>query len=237
MKLDERKIICRRALREIQADDIVNLGIGLPEGISIVANEYGVFERMKLTVEAGVIGGIPAGGLNFGTAYNPECFIDQPSQFDYYDGGGLDVAFLGMAQADKYGNVNVSKFGKRLAGCGGFIDISHSTKKVVFCGTFTSGGLEIKVSGGRLEIVSEGEHKKFLDSVEQITFNGRYAKSKGHEIMFITERCVFELTGTGMLLTEVASGIDIDRHIKKQMDFIPDIARNLKIMDSSFFID
>ncbi len=193
MALDERKIIALRAFKEINDGDIVNLGIGLPEGISLVANEQGLLSKLNLTVEAGIIGGIPTGGLSFGAAYNPESIINQPSQFDFYDGGGLDITFLGMAQVDKNGNVNVSKFVKKLPGCGGFINISQNTKKVVFCGTFTSSGLKVKIENKKLKILNEGLHKKFIDSVEQITFSGQYAIEKNHTILYVTERCVFEL--------------------------------------------
>jgi len=231
----ERKIICTRALAEIKDNDVVNLGIGLPEGISMVANEKGVFGRMNLTVEAGTNGGIPAGGLSFGASFNPACIINQPSQFDFYNGGGLDIAFLGMAQADSKGNVNVSKFGKKLAGCGGFIDITQNTKKVVFCGTLTSGGLEIKIEDKKLKIVTEGIHRKFINNVEQITFSGDYAREKNHDVLYITERCVFKLAGQGIMIIEIAPGIDLERDILGNIDFKPEISPKLKIMDEEIF--
>lgn len=237
MEFNERKIICRRALNEISKNAIVNLGIGLPEGISLVANEIGMLQEMKLTVEAGTIGGIPASGLSFGAAYNPECVIDQPSQFDFYDGGGLDIAFLGMAQVDGYGNVNVSKFGDRLAGCGGFINITQSTEKVVFCGTLKSSELEIEIYNGELQIKREGKYKKFVNKVEQITFSGDYAKLKNQDVLYITERGVFKLTGNGVMLIEIAPGIDLKKNIIEQMDFEPLISPELKIMDKAIFID
>jgi propionate CoA-transferase len=237
MILDERKIICRRALKEISNNAIVNLGIGLPEGISIVANESGMLEKIKLTVEAGTIGGIPASGLNFGAAYNPECIIDQPSQFDFYDGGGLDIAFLGMAQVDRYGNVNVSKFADRLAGCGGFINITQSTGKVVFCGTLKSGELKVEIDNGRIWIKKEGKYKKFIAAVEQITFSGEYSKLKNQDVLYITERGVFKLTDEGIMLVEIAPGIDLKKNIIEQMDFKPLISSELKFMDEEIFID
>jgi propionate CoA-transferase len=235
MPSDERKIICLRALHEIKDNDVVNLGIGLPEGISMVANEKGVFGKMNLTVEAGTNGGIPAGGLSFGASFNPACIINQPSQFDFYDGGGLDIAFLGMAQADCMGNVNVSKFGKKLAGCGGFIDITQNTKKVVFCGTLTSGGLKVSYGNKKLKIVKEGIHRKFVNEVEQITFSGSYAREKNHEILYITERCVFRLVAGGIMLTEIAPGIDVEKDILSNMDFKPEISQQLKIMNGDIF--
>ncbi len=235
LSLNERKIICRRALAEIKENMVVNLGIGLPEGISMVANEEGILDLMKLSVECGVIGGIPANGLSFGASYNPDCIIDQPAQFDFYDGGGLDITFLGMAQTDKQGNVNVSKFGHKIAGCGGFIDISQNTKKVVFCGTFTSGGLEISIDKAKLKIIKEGTHKKFIESVEQITFSGSYAFKNKQVVLYITERAVFELKDSRVVLTEIAPGMDIKKDIFSQMAFEPVISKQLKPMDEGIF--
>jgi propionate CoA-transferase len=237
MLLDERKVISRRAFKEIKDGYVVNLGIGLPEGISSVASEKGLFDSMHLSIESGITGGLPAGGLNFGTSYNPDSIIDQPSQFDFYDGGGLDIAFLGMAQADRFGNVNVSKFNNRLVGCGGFINISQNTKRVVFCGTFNSGELEVQISNGKLKILNEGKHKKFVGSVEQVTFSGDYAMLKQQDVLYITERAVFKLTDMGLTLTETAPGIDVKKQIIEQMGFEPVIAPDLKLMDKDIFID
>jgi len=235
LPLNERKIISRRAFLEIKDKAIVNLGIGMPEGVSIVANEEDATGLMKITVEAGAIGGVPAGGLSFGASYNPEAIIDQPYQFDFYDGGGLDIAILGMAQADRTGNVNVSKFAGKIAGCGGFINISQNSRKVVFCGTFTSGGLEIEVKNGLVDIRKEGKHKKFLNDVEHITFSGEYAARNGQDILYITERAVFKLSGRGLVLIEIAPGIDIEKDILSNMDFQPIISRELKTMPAVIF--
>jgi propionate CoA-transferase len=234
LPLDERKIIARRVARELPRGGVVNLGIGMPEGVAKVAAEEGVLDRVTLTAEPGIIGGIPASGLNFGAAVNPQAVIDQNQQFDFYDGGGLDLACLGMAQADAEGNVNVSRFGKRLAGAGGFINISQNARSLAFAGTFTAGGLEIAAEDGRLRIVKEGRDRKFIQRVEQITFSGLFARRKGQPVLFVTERCVFRLVERGLELTEVAEGVDLKTDILDLMDFRPHID-DLKIMHPTIF--
>lgn len=234
MKLDLRKIIARRAALELRTNAVVNLGIGMPEGIASVATEERVFDLLTLTAEPGVIGGIPASGLNFGAAINTQAIIDQPYQFDFYDGGGLDLAFLGLAQADREGNLNVSKFGARLAGAGGFINISQNAKRVAFVGSFTADGLRVDIADGRLAILAEGRSRKFVDHVEHRTFSGRYAARRGQPVLYITERCVFALTPDGLRLSEIAPGIDIERDILAHMDFQPLIG-DVKLMPAGLF--
>jgi len=215
---------------------VVNLGIGMPEGVADVAAEEKVIDLMTLTAEPGVIGGIPASGLNFGAAVNTQAIIDQPSQFDFYDGGGLDVAVLGLAQADAQGNLNVSKFGARLAGAGGFINISQSAREVIFVGTFTAGDLQVSVADGTVRIVSEGTCRKFVREVEHRTFSGERARRRGQRVLYVTERCVFRLVAAGGLeLIEIAPGIDLERDILGQMDFTPAIGAELRLMEPALF--
>ena len=234
MAMSERKIIARRAAMELRPNSVVNLGVGMPEGIASVAAEEKVADLMILTAEPGVIGGIPAGGFNFGAATNAQAVLDMAYQFDFYDGGGLDVAFLGLAQADREGNLNVSKFGPRLAGAGGFIDISQNAKKVVFCGTLTAGDLEISVVEGKLLIERDGRDKKFVNEVDHRTFSGPHAALNGRDVLYVTERCVFRLTREGLELIEVAPGVDIKRDIIDKMEFEP-IVRRPQVMDARIF--
>ncbi len=237
MEMSERKIIARRAAMELTPNAVVNLGIGMPEGVAAVATEERILDLMTLTAEPGVIGGIPQGGLNFGAAVNTSAIVDQPSQFDFYDGGGLDIAFLGLAQADAQGNLNVSKFGSKLTGAGGFINISQNAKKVVFVGTFTAGGLEVALQDGQLRILAEGRSGKFVQEVEHRTFSGQEALRRRQPVLYVTERCVFELSAEGVELIEVAPGIDIERDILALMAFKPVIRGTPRPMDPRIFRD
>jgi propionate CoA-transferase len=219
LQLDARKIIARRASLELAPNSIINLGIGLPDSIGRIANEEKIQDLITLTVDPGIIGGVPMSGPDFGAAVNYQAVIDHPSQFDLIDGGGLDAAFLGVAEADQQGNVNASRFGRRLSGCGGFINISQNSRKVVFMTTFSSSGLEIEIQDGRVRIGNEGKFFKFVDQVNQITFSGRGAAEKGQEVLYITERCVFRLTEKGLKVTEIAPGIDLERDILSKLPF------------------
>jgi propionate CoA-transferase len=231
----ERKVIARRAAMEIPPHSVINLGFGMPDGVASIVVEERLDDLTALTIEQGLVGGVPQGGVIFGCAANPEMIVDQPAQFDFYDGGGLDLTCLGAAQIDSRGNVNVSRFGGSFVGCGGFINISQNAKKVVFCGTFTAGGLKVAVRDGRLVIEQEGKHQKFIPQVEEITFSGEYATSVGQTVLYVTERAVFELTKEGLTLVEVAPGIDPEGDVIANMGFRPGVAKELKTMDSQIF--
>lgn len=238
-KMEPRKIVGRRALqeiiKEIDRGRIVTLGVGMPEFVGSVAEEEGVRDQLTLTVESGVIGGVPVYGLNFGASTNPDAIIDMPYQFDYYDGGGIDVTCVGMAQVDEQGNVNVSKLSTRIPGVGGFINVTQNTNIVIFCGTFTTGETDQEIKDGKLVIYKEGSIKKFVDSVEQVTFSARQAKARGQKVFYVTERAVFELTQDGIMLCEIAPGVDLETHILKNMEFKPIISKRLREMPVELF--
>ncbi|MBI4056161.1 MAG: acyl CoA:acetate/3-ketoacid CoA transferase [Elusimicrobia bacterium] len=235
LNLNERKVIARRAARELKGGEVVNLGSGIPEGIGSVLAEESRLEQVYLSLESGVNGGIPETQPDFGVSTNPEVILRADDQFAFYNGGGLDVTFLGFAQIDQEGNVNVSRFSGNLVGCGGFLDITQHTKKVVFCGTFNSGGLQISLMNSKLNILRQGAHRKFISRVEQVTFSGRYATRHAQKVLFITERCVFELQNGRLHLKEVAPGVDVQRDILNHMDFKPVISPDLTSMPEECF--
>jgi len=232
--MDQRRIIAARALKELPEGAIANLGIGVPEGIARLAAERDMLDQFTLTVESGPIGGMPAGGLSFGASVYPHAIIDQPAQFDFYDGRGLDYAALGAAQIDAEGNVNVSRFGDKFTGVGGFVNISQSARRLVFCGTFTAGGLKIAIDNGKVRIVTEGKVRKLVQHVEQVSFSAARSRKIGQEVLYVTERAVFQLTDQGLELIELAPGIDLDKHVLGQMDFEP-VIRQVKPMPEDVF--
>jgi propionate CoA-transferase len=233
--LDERTIIARRAAMELEPDSVINLGVGVPETIPAVAAAGGIAEEITQTVESGPLGGSASGGIDFGTAVNHEALVSSPQQFDFYDGGGLDVGFLGMAQVDPAGNVNVSAFESQVPGCGGFPNITQKAAQVVYCGTLTTGGLDVHAGDGELVVEQEGSQPKFLDSVQQVTFSGEYANEIGQPVVYVTERAVFELREAGLTLTEVAPGVDLETDVIDRMAFDPPVADGLTEMDPRLF--
>ena len=224
VELDDRKIIARRALFELTPNCVINVGVGsVPDQVPLVASEERIADLLTLTVDPGVIGGVPMSGLDFGAAVNYQAVIDHGSAFDFIDGGGLDAAFLGFGECDASGNVNASRFGRRIPGCGGFIDISQNAKKLIFVGTFSSGGLEVAIEDGRVRIIKEGKFPKFVERIGQTTFSAGYAQRWQQDVLYVTERCVFRLGASGLTLTEVAPGIDLERDILACLPFKPAI--------------
>lgn len=235
LPLDVRKVLARRAAMELRPHSVINLGIGVPEGVAVVAAEEGFGDQLTMTTESGVMGGIPCGGGSFGAGQNAMGILDMRTMFDFYDGGGLDLTVLGLAEVNAKGDINVGRFGPKTPGCGGFINISQNTGKVVFCGSFTSGGLELEIGGGRLRIVKEGRNRKFVERVQQVTYSGEYGASIDQDVLYVTERAVFRLTREGIVLTEIAPGVDLQKDVLDQMGFQPIISEDLKLMDSRIF--
>lgn len=236
LPFDPRKVIARRAALELYEGAVCNLGSGISTGIATVAAEEGCLDAITLTNEQGLIGGAPASGNEVGASRNFHAMIDQPYQFDFYDGGGLDVAFLSFAEVDGTGSVNVSRFSDRIIGPGGFINISQNAKKVVFSGTFTSGALDVAWPDGKTVISREGRDRKFVETLQQLTYSGLYAARVGQDALYVTERAVFRRNDKGRLeLIEIAPGIDLDRDVLARMDFRPDISPDLRLMDAALF--
>lgn len=237
MPMSIRKVIARRGAMELEPNCVINLGIGIPSGVGSVANEEGVAPLTTLSLESGPIGGVPVEGVGFAGSMNPEVLNSICDTFDLYDGGFLDMTFLGAAEIDAQGNVNVSKFGTRCPGPGGFINISQNTPKVFFMGSFCAGKSRIEVADGQLHILEDGPGVKFIDKVQQITFSADYARKTGQSVMYITERAVFKLVEDGIMLTEIAPGVDLERDILSRIAFKPLIAPDLKQMDPALFRD
>ena len=224
-----KKIIVSRAVEEIEENDVVNLGVGVPVDIPRILVEQNERDKAIFFPEHGSIGGIPGDRSIFGTNINPEAIIDSTNVFDFYLGGGLDISFLGFAEIDSFGNVNVSKFKGVIPGCGGFIDITHKTKKIVFCGTFSSGGAEIEMNNDELNVVKEGKFLKFVDQVEQVTLNGAQALNRGQKVLYITERAVFSLTPNGLSIEQITKGVDLEKDVLKLIPFKVSVSENMKI--------
>ena len=233
--LSERKVIARRCAAEVKNGYVLNLGVGMSADVGSILAEEGYIDRITMCCESGMIGGVPCALPNFGSSYNPECVVEHGASFDIISGGGLNMTCLGMGECDGEGNVNVSKFGPRLTGPGGFIDITNATPKVVFCGTFMNKA-KLAVADGKLTIVQEGKGKKLVNHVEQITFAGQYVKP-GQEVLYVTERCVMKIIDGKMTIIEIAPGIDLEKDILAQMDFKPEIAKDLKLMDEGMFCE
>ena len=237
LPLNQRKLVARRALFEMRKGAVGNVGVGIADGIGLVAREEGCADDFILTVETGPIGGITSQGIAFGANVNTRAILDMTSQFDFYHGGGLVVCDLSFAEVDQHGNVGVHKFNGKIMGTGGFIDISATSKKIVFCGTLTAGSLKTEITDGKLNIVQEGRVKKFIRELPEITFSGKIALERGLDVRYITERAVFTLKEDGLHLIEIAPGVDLQKDILDKMDFTPVISPELKLMDERLFID
>lgn len=235
--LNQRKLVARRALLEMEKGAVGNVGVGIADGIGLVAREEGCADEFVLTVETGPVGGITTQGVAFGANVNTRAIMDMPSQFDFYHGGGLDVCYLSFAEVDQEGNVGVHKFNGKIMGTGGFVDISAASKKIIFCGTLTAGSLKTEVKNGKINITQEGRVKKFIKKLPEITFSGKTALDRGLEVIYITERAVFRLEKDGLHLVEIAPGVDLEKDILAQMDFKPIVAKDLKQMDERMFHD
>lgn len=236
LEFNIRKFIGRRACMEIYKGAVINLGTGIPNDVvGKVCNEEGISDDIMITVESGIYGGIQAGGIDFGIGKNLYAMITHHEQMDYYNGAGVDITFMGAGELDQYGNVNSTKMGSKCTGAGGFIDITQNAKKVVFCATFTASGCEYSFKNNKLNIVKEGKIRKMVSNVTQISFNGEIARNKGQKVIFVTERAVFELTKEGVVLIEIAPGIDLHKDVLDNMDFKPIISKELKTMDIDLF--
>jgi propionate CoA-transferase len=237
LPLDVRKVIARRSLLEFQPGDICNLGFGISQMIGAIAWEEGIEDRLVLTVEQGIFGGVPVAGNEGGAGFNYQAMIDQPYMFDFYDGGGLDIASLSFAQIDSSGNVNVHKFPGRLRGPGGFPNISARTGRICFVGTLNTSGLRVTINDGSITVDNEGSLPKFVDTVDEVSFSGSMGVRRGQQVRYITERAVFELGESGVTLIEIADGLDPEKDVLAHMGFTPEISDDLRTMDSRVFAE
>jgi propionate CoA-transferase len=236
LDLSVRKFIGRRAMMELKENAIINLGTGIPNDVvGVIAAEEDVLDDIMITVESGIYGGVQAGGIDFGIGKNLYAMIEHHSQFDYYNGAGVDYTFMGAGEMDIEGNVNATKLSGRAPGAGGFVDITQTAKHVLFCSTFTASGLKVSFDDEKLKIINEGSIKKLVKNVRQISYNGRIARENGQKMHFVTERAVFELRKEGPVLVEIAPGIDLKKDILEQMEFTPIIDKNLRTMDTRLF--
>ncbi|MGI9426246.1 MAG: acyl CoA:acetate/3-ketoacid CoA transferase, partial [Hyphomicrobiaceae bacterium] len=233
--LDVRQLIARRAADELRDGAVINFGFGIPDGVAKLIAARGHSDRYYITIEHGTYGGELLDGTLFGYARNATAMIDGPSQFDFYSGGGLDIAFLGFGEIDQHGHVNVSKLGGVTVGPGGFIDIAQNARKVVFCGTFDAKGAKYKIGGGQLHIANQGEIVKLVERVEQITYSGSEGLKRGQEVIYVTERAIFKLSDQGLVLTQVAPGIDVRNDILSRMTFAPHIPTDPTLMNRAHF--
>ena len=237
LPLNVRTVIARRCAMELKPESIVNLGIGIPTLVASVAGEEGFSDDLIMSAEDGMLGGIPGTGDTFGCAVNTMGTLSMAYNFDLYDGGNLSMAVEGLAECDAKGNINVGKFGTMMPGCGGFIDVTQPTPLVIFAGTFTAGGAKYAVGNGKLTILQEGKSRKFREHVQQVTFSAEYAAQSGQKVLYVTERAVLRLTKDGIVLEEIAPGVDLQKDILDQMDFKPILSENLKRMDARIFTE
>jgi propionate CoA-transferase len=229
-----KRVINRRAAMELKKGEFVNLGYGMSDGVPIVAQQENISDKIVFMIEQGAIAGIPTTGLNFGAMYNPTAILDDGYQFDFFQGGGLDIAFLGFAQVDQFGNINSSRFGNVITGCGGSIDISQNAKRMVFCGSFAVKS-EQTISENGIEITHPGKFRKFVKNVQQITFSGEYALKRKQKVLYVTERAVFRLTQEGLELIEIAQGIDLYKDVLNMMEFKPIISKKIKTISNKVY--
>ncbi len=236
--LTVRKLIGRRAVSLLEKNTVINVGTGIPNDvIGAILKEEDLMEDITITVESGIYGGIPAGGVDFGVSKNAQALISHDRQFEYYNGAGIDCTFMGAGEMDAFGNVNATKMGSIAPGAGGFIDITTKAKMVIFCSTFTGKGLDVEMNDSGIIIKKEGAIKKLVSKVQQISYNGRIALENGQTMYFVTERALFKLTEDGPMLIEVAKGVDIQKDIFDQMEFTPIVSKELKITEEKFYIN